>query len=53
MTWERLFGYRHAFDHPVTLWITLGIGGVLAAALLVIAVLGRTGAVDVALRTEL
>jgi len=53
MTWERLFGYRHAFDHPVTLWITLGIGGVLVAALLVIAVLGQSGAVDGALRTEL
>lgn len=24
-TWQRLFGYRHAFDHPVTLWATVAI----------------------------
>jgi phosphatidate cytidylyltransferase len=22
---ERLFGYRHAFDHPVTVWITVAV----------------------------
>ncbi len=30
MTAERLFGFHHAFDHPVVLWITLGIGALLA-----------------------
>ncbi len=27
MTEERLFGWHHAFDHPVTRWITLGVTG--------------------------
>ena len=22
-TWQRLFGFRHAFDHPVTVVVTL------------------------------
>jgi phosphatidate cytidylyltransferase len=32
---DRMFGYQHAFDHPVTLWLTVG----LAIALLVIGLL--------------
>lgn len=39
MTHERLFGYRHAFDHPVTLWLTAGIGGALVLAMLAITVI--------------
>ena len=26
--WERLFNYQHAFDHPVTLWVTVFVMGV-------------------------
>jgi len=22
-TWQRLFGFRHAFDHPVTVFVTV------------------------------
>src|SRR5207237_60903 len=29
VTKERLFGFRHAFDSPVTLWITLSVLGAL------------------------
>jgi phosphatidate cytidylyltransferase len=36
---ERLFGWRHAFDHPVVLWITAGIGILIVAALLACAFL--------------
>ena len=25
ITRERLFGFRHAFDSPVTLWITIAV----------------------------
>jgi phosphatidate cytidylyltransferase len=28
-TLDRLFGWRHAFDHPVTVWIVAGVGGIL------------------------
>ncbi len=42
-----------AFDHPVTVWITVGIGGALVLALLIIAVLSATGAVKDPFRKEL
>jgi phosphatidate cytidylyltransferase len=34
VTGERLFGWRHAFDHPVTLWVTAGVAGLIVLALL-------------------
>lgn len=34
MTGERLFGWRHAFDHPVTFWVTMGVAGLIVLALL-------------------
>lgn len=40
---ERLFGWRTAFDHPVTLGITVGIAALLAVAPLVALLLGATG----------
>jgi len=39
VTSERLFGWRHAFDHPVTFWVTMGVAGVIVLALLVCALL--------------
>jgi phosphatidate cytidylyltransferase len=53
MTRERLFGAAHAFDHPVTRWITIGVGAVLFLAVLVIALLSLTGRVKDPLRKEL
>ncbi len=52
-TTERLFGYQHAFDHPVTLWLTVSIAAVLALSLPLIALLFRTGKIDEKLRDEL
>jgi phosphatidate cytidylyltransferase len=34
VTGQRLFGWRHAFDHPVTLWVTAGVAGLIVLALL-------------------
>jgi len=31
-TWQRLFGFRHAFDHPVTVVVTVTAVVLLAAA---------------------
>lgn len=42
-----------AFDHPVTRWITIGVGALIAVALAVIAILSATGAVKDPLRREL
>lgn len=53
MTRERLFGYSHAFDHPVTVWITLGVAGILALAPLVILLLSMAGKLPAPLRQEL
>lgn len=36
MTIDRLFGFQRAFDHPVVLWISIGIAALLASAGLVI-----------------
>jgi phosphatidate cytidylyltransferase len=40
-TWQRLFGYRHAFDDPVTLWGTVAIVAVAGLAGLAIQALWR------------
>jgi phosphatidate cytidylyltransferase len=53
MTAERLWGYRHAFDHPVSLWIAVGCVAVLVAAALAIAALTAAGMISPALRREL
>jgi phosphatidate cytidylyltransferase len=52
-TRERLFGYKHAFDHPVTRWMTLAIVVVLVIAPLVIVLLARLGRVGPSQRQEL
>jgi phosphatidate cytidylyltransferase len=50
---ERLFGWRHAFDHPATVWIATGVLGALAGAALLIQTLAATGRLSAATRTEL
>jgi len=50
---ERFLDAAHAFDHPVTRWITIGVGAVLVLALVVIALLSITGRVKQPLRGEL
>jgi len=52
-TVERLWGFRHAFDHPVTIWLTLLIAGAVVVAMAAIAVLSLTGRLDAKLRREL
>jgi len=36
VTKERLFGFRHAFDSPVTLWITISVIAALGIASIII-----------------
>jgi phosphatidate cytidylyltransferase len=50
---ERLLGWPHAFDHPVTVWLVGAIAAVLALAPLLIALLGAAGVVKPELRREL
>lgn len=50
---DRLFGASHAFDHPVSKWIALGVGLALVLALLVIGILSAVGAVKDPFRKEL
>jgi phosphatidate cytidylyltransferase len=52
-TRERLFGYEHAFDNPVTLWITVGLAVVLAVAPIIFLVLSRLGKISPDLCQEL
>jgi phosphatidate cytidylyltransferase len=49
----RLFGWRQAFDHPVTLYVSIGLAAVLAVVPLLVAALSATGRVDARLRSEL
>jgi phosphatidate cytidylyltransferase len=51
--WERLFGYRHAFDEPVVVLVVGVLGMVLALTPLVILVLDRGGRLSPASRTDL
>ena len=53
MIQDRLFSASHAFDHPVTRWITIGVGGALVFALLVLSVLSLTGKIQGTARKEL
>ncbi len=52
-TRERLFGFRDAFQQPVTWWITIGIGSMLVISLAAILPLRRLGIVDQAHYREL
>lgn len=52
-TMERLFGAGHAFDHPVTLWICVGIAVALVVAPALVLTLGATGRIDADTRREL
>jgi phosphatidate cytidylyltransferase len=51
--WERLFGADHAFDHPVTLVVTLAVASLLLLTPAVIWLLVRLGRIDEKLRAEL
>jgi len=50
---ERLLGWSHAFDHPVSRWISIGVAAALVVALLVIALLSATGRIRDPFRKEL
>jgi phosphatidate cytidylyltransferase len=53
MSAKRLFDYRSAFDHPVTLWITVGVAGILILTPIAILILSRLGALSGAIRREI
>lgn len=53
VTRERLFGFHHAFDSPITLWITVAIAAVLVIAALIVWVLHAAGKTSAALHDEL
>jgi len=42
VTWQRLFGLRHAFDDPVTVFLTLAVAALLLLAPLLIFITTRT-----------
>jgi phosphatidate cytidylyltransferase len=50
---ERLFGADHAFDHPVTVMMTLAVVSLLLLTPVVIRLLVRFGRIDAKLRAEL
>lgn len=52
-TWQRLFGWRHAFDEPAVVLIVAVLAGALAGAPLVILALDRAGKLSPALRADL
>ena len=52
-TSERLFGYAHAFDHPVTIGIIVGVVGALVAAAPLMAIVFRVRHAEQAQRAEL
>jgi len=53
MIQDRLFGASHAFDHPVSKWISIGVASALVVALLAIGILSAVGAVKDPFRKEL
>ncbi|HYB11538.1 MAG TPA: phosphatidate cytidylyltransferase [Alphaproteobacteria bacterium] len=53
MTGERLWGWRHAFDSPITLWFTVAILSALVLAAAVIAILSWSRVIEGPLRREL
>lgn len=52
-TQARLFGFRHAFDSPVTVWITIAVVAVLIIATALIWILHATKATSAAVHGEL
>src|SRR6476469_9681815 len=50
---ERLFGFRHAFDSPVTLWITIAVIAALLIASVIIWLLHTGGRTSDKLHDEL
>ena len=52
-TRARLFGYEHAFDHPVTVGATIAIAVILALVPLIILGLSAMGKINATLKTEL
>jgi phosphatidate cytidylyltransferase len=52
-TWQRLFGWRHAFDEPVVVLIVAVLAGALALAPLAYLALDRAGKLGQALRADL
>ena len=52
-TYQRLFGLRGAFNHPVTLGITVGVAVIVVAAPLIIWLMSRPGRIDAGQRDEL
>jgi phosphatidate cytidylyltransferase len=50
---ERLFGYEHAFDHPVTTGLVIGVGVLLVVATALVEILFRAGKIDAKNRREL
>lgn len=50
---SRLFDYSGAFDHPVTIWISASVAGLLAITPAVFAILTATGRIDQKHRDEL
>jgi phosphatidate cytidylyltransferase len=52
-TRERLFGYQHAFDHPVTLGVTIALGVIFLVVPLLFLLLDKLGKLAPKLRTEL
>jgi len=52
-TRERLFGFRHAFDSPVTLWITIAVIAALLIAAIIIWLLHAAGRTSDKLHDEL
>jgi len=50
---DRLFGSERAFDHPVTIAVTVGLVLLLSATPLLIWLLSRSGRIDAVLRAEL
>jgi len=52
-TRERLFGFRHAFDSPVTLWITIAVIAALLIAAIIIWLLRVAGRTSEKLHDEL
>src|SRR5271167_4511152 len=52
-TWDRLFGYRHAFDEPLVVLVVCILVIVLAVAPLAILILDRRGLLVPAVKADL
>lgn len=50
---ERLFGYERAFDHPLSVGVTIGLIAVLCLAPIVVAGLSRAGILNPSMQSEL